>query len=146
MNIRNRRNRKPGRSEERIRFYSRAHLTTLDGKPLAPLACCTNISLGGLRVTAAQGIPPGTPVQIELQLPSGALFKIRGRIAWLMTTLHPRLLGTPTGRDDDACFGIAFDDPSTQTMLPVARLFAARDAERRRARRIRRLHNLPIHA
>jgi hypothetical protein len=146
MDIRNRRNRKPGRSEERIRLYSRAHLTTLDGKPLAPLACCTNISLGGLRVTAAQGIPPGTQVQIELQLPSGGLFKTHGRIAWLMTTLHPRLLGTPTGRDDDACFGIAFDDPSTQTLLPVARLFDARDAERRRARRIRRLHNLPIHA
>jgi hypothetical protein len=31
-------------------------------------------------------------------------------------------------------------------LLPVARFFAARDAERRRARRIRRLHHLPIHA
>lgn len=146
MNIRNRRNRKPARGEERIRLYARAQLATLDGKPLAPLACCTNISLGGLRVTAAQGIPPGTLVQIELQLPSGVLLKTRGRIAWLMTTLHPRLLSTPTGREDDACFGIAFDDPSSQILLPVARLFAARDAERRRARRIRLLNNLPIHA
>jgi hypothetical protein len=30
--------------------------------------------------------------------------------------------------------------------LPIACLYGARDAERRRAQRIRRLHNLPIHA
>lgn len=146
MDIRTRQNRISDRSAERIRLHARIHLTTLDGKPVAPLSRCTNISLGGLRATAAEGIRPGTVVQIDLQLPSGRSFQTRGRVAWLMTTLHPRLLGTPTGRDDDASFGIAFDDVSTQNMLPVARLFVAREDERRRARRIRRLHNLPIHA
>ena len=146
MDIRTPQNRKPDRAGDRIRLHSRLHVTTLDGKPIAPLACCTNISLGGLRVIAAQGVLPGTVVQLELRLPSGRPFKARGRVAWLMTTLHPRLLGTPTGKEDDARFGIAFEDLSPQFLLPVARLFVARDAERRRAQRIRRLHNLPIHA
>lgn len=146
MNIRTRQHRLPGRTGGRIRLRSRLQLTTLDEKPIAPLARCTNISLGGLRGTAAEGVPPGTVVRIELRLPSGRPFKALGRVVWLMTTLHPELLGTPTGRDDDACFGIAFDDVSTQSLLPVSCLFDARDAERHRARRIRRLHGLPIHA
>ena len=146
MHSTKRQRRNPGHGGERIPLYARLHLTTVDGKPVAPLGRCTNISLGGLRVTAAEGLPPGTVVQIELQLPSGRLFRSRGRVAWLMTTLHPSLLSTPTGRDDDARFGIAFDGVSTQTLLPIARLFAAREAERRRAQRIRRLHTMRIHA
>lgn len=146
MDIATRQHRMPGRSGERIRLRSRLQLTTVDGKPIAPLACCTNISLGGLRATAAEGIPPGSVVQIELPLPSGRPLKTRGHVVWLRTTLHSRLLGTPAGRDDDASFGIAFDDISTQALLPVARLFSARDAERRRAQRIRRIYNLSIHA
>jgi hypothetical protein len=146
MDLTTRQNRISNRGAERLRLHARLHLTTLDGKPIAPLSRCTNISLGGLRATAAEGVRPGTIVQIELQLPSGRSFRTRGRVAWLMTTLHPRLLSTPTGRDDDAKFGIAFDDVSTQDLLPIARLFVARDDERRRARRIRHLHNLPIHA
>lgn len=141
-----RQHRKPVRSGERIQLHARLQLTTLDGKPLAPLGCCTNIGLGGLRVTAAEGVPPGTVVQIEVQLPSGRCFRTRGHVIWLITTLHPRLLSTPTGSGDDASFGIAFDDVSTQSLLPIARLLVARDAERRRARRIRRLHNMSIHA
>lgn len=136
----------PHRREERIPLHARLQLTTLDGKPVAPLGRCTNVSLGGLRVTAAEGLPPGTPVQIELRLPSGSIVHARGHVAWLMTTLHPRLLGTPTGREDDARFGIAFDAGSTGDLLPIARLFVARDDERRRARRVRRLHPLRIHA
>ena len=141
-----RQKRNPGRGSERIPLHARLHLTTTDGKPVAPLGRCTNISLGGLRVIAAEGLPPGTVVEIELQLPSGRMFRSRGHVAWLLTTLHPALLGTPTGRDDDAKFGIAFEDVSTQTLLPIARLFAAREAERRRAHRIRRLHTMRIHA
>ena len=146
MDSTTRQNRNRGRGGERIPLHSRLHLTTLDGKPIAPLGRCTNISLGGLRVSAAEGVPPGTAVRIELRLPSGRSFRTRGHVAWLMTTLHPRLLSTPTGRDDDANFGIAFDDLSTQTLLPIARLLVARDSERRRARRIRRLNNMSIHA
>jgi hypothetical protein len=146
MHTSTRQRRNPGRSGERIPLYARLHLTTVDGKPVAPLGRCTNISLGGLRVTAAEGLPPGTVVQIEVRLPSGRVFRSRGRVAWLMTTLHPSLLSTPTGKDDDARFGIAFDDVSPQTLLPIARLLAARDAERRRAKRIRRLHTMRIHA
>jgi hypothetical protein len=140
MQIRARQHRYPGHRGERIPLHARLHLVTIDGKPVAPLGRCTNIGLGGLRVAAAEGLPPGTVLQIELQLPSGRWFRGRGRVAWLMTTLHPRLLGTPTGKDDDAKFGIAFNDMSPETLLPIARLLAARDAERRRARRIRRLH------
>lgn len=141
-----RQHRMPGRSGERIPLHARLHITTLDGKPIAPLSHCTNISLGGLRVTAAEGVAPGSSVWVELRLPSGRSFRARGHVAWLMTTLHLRLLSTPTGRGDDANFGIAFDDASSQTMLPVARLLLARDAERRRARRIRHLHQRSIHA
>ncbi len=146
MNSARRQQRIQGRSGERIPLHGRLQLTTLSGKPIAPLSRCTNIGLGGLRVAAAEGAAPGTVVQLELQLPSGRSFRTRGRVAWLLTTLHPRQLGTPTGRDDDAIFGIAFDNLSTEALLPIARLFAVRGAERRRARRIRRLHRLPIHA
>jgi len=132
--------------EERISLHARIHLTTLDGKPVAPLGRCTNLSLGGMRVLAAQGMPPGTLLKIEMRLPSGSLFRGRGRVAWSMTTLHPSLLSTPTGRDDDAKFGIAFDDAAPEELLPIARLLLARQDERRRARRIRRLHTMRIHA
>ena len=135
-----------GQRGERIRLHTTLRLTTPDGKRVAPFARCTNIGLGGLRVTAAQGLPPLSLVDIELRLPSGRLFRTRGHVAWLRLTLHPSVLGTPRGRDDDAVFGIAFDDTSTQTLLPIARLLVARDDERRRASRIRRLHTLRPHA
>ena len=146
MERRARENRVSSRGGKRIPLHARLQIATTDGKPVAPLARCTNISLGGLRVTAAEGLPPGTPGHFELRLPSGAMFRSQGHIAWLVTTLHPRILGTPTGKDDDARFGIAFDDTTTETLLPIARLFAAREAERRRAYRIRRLHGLRLHA
>jgi len=132
--------------EERIPLHARLQLRTLDGKPVAPLGRCTNISLGGLRVTAAEGVSPGTPVEIELKLPTGSTFHARGRVAWSMMTLHPSLFGSPTGRDDDARFGVAFDEESKRDLLPIARLLVARQDEKRRARRIRRLHVMRIHA
>jgi hypothetical protein len=135
-----------GRRGERIPLHASLRITTPDGRPVAPLARCTNIGLGGLRVTAAEGLPPLSIVDVELRLPSGRLFRTRGHVAWLRMTVHPLMLGTPRGRDDDACFGIAFDDTSTQTLLPIARLLVARDDERRRARRIRRVHTLRLHA
>jgi hypothetical protein len=134
------------RNSERIPMHARLQLSTEDGKPAAPLARCTNVGLGGIRVIAAEGLAPGTRVHLDLQLPSGRVFHAQGRIAWLQTTLRPSLLSTPTGRDDDARFGVAFEDTSTEHLLPIARLFAAREAERNRARRIRRLHTLRIHA
>ena len=134
------------RRAARIPLHARLQLTTLEGKPVAPLCRCTNVSLGGIRVTAAEGLKPGTLLQIELRLPSGRIFQTRGRVAWLKTTLHPSLLSTPTGRDDDASFGLAFDGASTQMLLPIASLYVARIAERRRARRIRLAHRPSIHA
>ena len=58
MHSTKRQRRNPGHSGERIPLHARLHLTTVDGKPVAPLGRCTNISLGGLRVTAAEGLPP----------------------------------------------------------------------------------------
>jgi hypothetical protein len=146
MAITTRHERSKERRGERIPLHSRLRLTTPDGKPVAPLARCTNIGLGGVRVTAAEGLAPLSVVDIELRLPSGRVFQARGHVAWLKLTLHPSLLGTPRGRDDDACFGIAFDEISTQSLMPIARLLVAREDERRRARRIRRIHSLRFHA
>lgn len=138
--------RKIRRSCERIPLHARLQVRTEDGKLAAPLARCTNVSLGGIRAIAAEGIAPGTRVHLDLQLPNGRMFHVHGRIAWLLTTLRPSLLSTPTGRDDDAIFGVVFEDASPEDLLPIARLFAAHEAERRRAHRIRRLHTLAIHA
>ena len=134
------------RSGERIPFHAPLQVATLCGRRVAPLARCTNLGLGGLRVAAAEGVEPGTRVDIELRLPSGRWLRLRGRVVWLRTTLHPVLLGTPTGRDDDACFGVAFEQTSAEERLPIARLLIAWEAEKRRARRIRRLHVRRIHA
>ncbi len=146
MDRRTRHTRNRGARDERMPMYARLHVSTLDGKPVAPLGRCTNISLGGLRVTAAEGMPPGTRLQIEVELPSGTVFRSRGRVTWSITTLHPGLFGTPTGKDDDAKFGVSFDDASPEALMPIARLFLAREDERRRTRRIRRLHPFSIHA
>lgn len=146
MNGKRRAARKTRRSSERLPMHARVQLTTSDGKPAVPLARCINVSLGGIRVCAAEGLAPRTRVHLDLQLSSGRTFRAEGRIAWLMTTSRPSVLGTPTGKDDDAIFGIAFDGVSTEDLLPIARLLAAREAERNRARRIRRLHRLRIHA
>jgi hypothetical protein len=48
--------------------------------------------------------------------------------------------------EDDALFGIAFDNLDPEALLPIARLIVARQGERRRARRLRRFAELPIHA
>ena len=134
------------RRGERIPCHARLRVHTAQGEPLAPLARCLDIGLGGLRAIAAQGVSPGTPVEIEVRLASGRHFRSRGHIAWSKTTLHPELLGVPRGRDDDATFGIAFDEVSTEDLLPIARLLVARQDQRRRVRRIQRLHGIPIHA
>ena len=141
-----RRHRSEGRGSDRIPFHALVHITTDDGKPAAPLARCTQIGLGGLRVYAAEGLPPRTRVRVSLRLAPGPLFTAEGHVAWSKQTIHPRLFGTPSERDDDALFGIAFDAPSPEVLLPIARLFDARDREKQRAHRIRRLHGLPIHA
>ena len=134
------------RSGDRIRLHARLCLTTLDGQPIAPFARCTEIGLGGLRASAAEGCSPGTDLRLELRLPSGSRFATRGHVAWIKQTLHPAIFGSPRGSDDDAIFGIAFVPGSPQDFIPIARLFAARDREFARARRIRRLHGYAIHA
>ena len=141
-----RQHRRSPRASERIPLYARLHLTSLDGKPIAPLSRCTNIGIGGLTGCAASGMPPGTRVLVAVQLPSGCIFEARGHVAWAKTTLHPALFGTPRGMDDDALFGIQFDDTSPDDLLPIARLLAAREQQRQRARQIRRLRPVPIRA
>jgi hypothetical protein len=139
--------RRPQRASERIPLHARLQITSLDGKPIAPLSRCTNIGIGGLRGCAASGMaPPGTKVWVAVQLPSGRFFEARGRVAWTKTTLHPGLLGSPRGMDDDALFGIQFDVRSPDDLLPIARLLAARDRQRRRARKILRLQPRLIRA
>ena len=91
-------------------------------------------------------LPPGTRVHVTIRLRHGTCVALEGRIAWSRETIHPALFGAPRGCCDDAEFGIAFEETPVERLLPIARLFAARDGERRRARRIRRLHGLPIHA
>ncbi len=134
------------RGGERIPLHARVRLWTQEGEEVAPLARCTNIGLGGVHVFASAELVPGTPLRLEIRLPSGRAFKCAGHVAWSKTTLHPALLGSPDGADNDGSFGICFDGVSTQALLPIARLLVARDHERNRARRIRRLHGLPNHA
>ena len=141
-----RRHRTDTRTSARLPMVAPIHVTTADGKPVAPLSRCTEIGLGGLRITAALGLRPGEPVHLVLRLPTGRRFEIDGRVVWSKQTLHPALFGSPTGRDDDADLGIAFDSVSEEALLPIARLFSAKDDERRRAQRLRRLHGLPLHA
>lgn len=141
-----RRHRNDTRGTERLRLQAALRIVTLDGAPAAPLARCVEIGLGGLRAVAAKGLAPGERVHVAVRLPSGRVFEIDGRVAWSRQTLHPRLFGSPRGRDDDADFGIAFDVAAPEEMLPIARLFTTRDRERQRARRIGRLHGLPIRA
>ncbi|MEM9177994.1 MAG: PilZ domain-containing protein [Myxococcota bacterium] len=141
-----RRHRIDTRTTARLPLCAPAHVTTEDGKPAAPLSRCTEIGLGGLRLTAAEGLVPGERVRVLVRLPSGHVFEIEGQVAWAKLTLHPSLFGAPEGRDDDAHLGIAFDAVSEERLLPIRRLFAARDQERQRARCLRQLHGLPIHA
>lgn len=141
-----RRHRRHTRDGDRVRVHAAIQLTTDDGKPAAPLARCVEIGMGGVRVSAADGLPPGTRVHVALRMPHGARIEIGGRVAWSRQTIHPALFGSPRGEDDDALFGVAFDVVHDDRLMPIARLFAARERELRRARRIRRLHGLPIHA
>ncbi len=134
------------RSGERIPLFARLSLTTLDGKPVAPLSRCTNIGIGGILCTAAVGVAPGTNLLLAVELPTGCVFQGNGHVAWCKTTLHPALFGSPRGFDDDALFGIAFDGLSPDLLLPIARLLMAKQDERRRARRILRRHGFAIHA
>ena len=101
------------RRGERIPLVTRVEIRTADDVLFDGQACCTNIGLGGLRVTARRGLAPGTRVYASLRLPSGRCFDGEGRVAWLHTTVHPALLGAPRGSRDEACFGIAFDGLST---------------------------------
>ena len=141
-----RRHRTDSRRCERLRVHAAVQLTTDDGKPAAPLARCVEVGMGGIRITAAEGLTPGTRVHVTLCMPRGARVEVDGRVAWSRQTIHPALFGAPRGGDDDAQLGIAFDRSHEDRLLPIARLFAARERERIRARRIRRLHGLPIHA
>ena len=141
-----RQHRSNSRVSERIPLFAMMSLTTLDGKQIAPRSRCTNIGTGGLRGCAALGVTPGTPVLLAVELPNGRIFEGRGRIAWCKTTLHPAIFGSPRGMDDDALFGIAFDDLPPEKLLPVARLLVSRQEQLRRARRIRRRHGFAIHA
>ncbi|MEE8164358.1 MAG: hypothetical protein V3T64_02205 [Myxococcota bacterium] len=141
-----RQHRRSTRASERIPLHARLHVTSLDGKPIAPLSRCTKIGIGGLQGCAASGMAPGTRVLVAVQLPSGRVFEARGHVAWAKTTLHLALFGAPRGMDDDALFGIKFDNPSPDDLLPIARLLAARDRQRRRTRQIRRLRPLLIRA
>ncbi len=141
-----RRHRMDSRRCERVRVHTAVQLTTDDGKPAAPLARCIEIGMGGIRVTAAAGLAPGTRVHVALCMPHGARLEAEGRVAWSRQTIHPSIFGAPRGADDDADLGIAFDAASGDRLLPIARLFDARERERMRAHRIRRLHGLPIHA
>lgn len=141
--------RNPDRSRrggDRIPLLAQISVRTETGEPLVDGATCTNIGLGGLCVRAADEVRPGTPVRIELRLAGGRRFASHGHVCWSRVTLHPALFGTPRGTPEDACFGIRFDGTSIQDLLPIARLLAARDDERRRATRIRRLHGLPARA
>ena len=141
-----RKHRNDSRRGDRTPLHTRLLVATSDGQPAVASARCTDIGLGGLRAAAAQGLQPGTPVRIEFRLPSGRIFASRGHVAWCHQTLHPSLFGAHRGRDDDAIFGIAFDGTSPEDLLPIARLLSAREQENLRARRIRRIHGLPIHA
>jgi hypothetical protein len=141
-----RQRRRSALASERIPLHARLHVTSLDGKPIFPFSRCSNIGLGGLRGYAVSGMAPGTPVWVAVQLPSGHVFKARGHVAWAKTTLHLALFGTPRGMEDDALFGIEFDALSPDDLLPIARLLAARDRQRRRARQLRRLRPLPNRA
>ena len=134
------------RGGDRVPLHTRIALIGDDGQPLLDGAICTNIGLGGVCVRAAEGIDPGTRVQIELRLTDGRLFSSQGQVCWSKVTLYPALLTTPKGTPDDAWFGISFDGASTQDLLPIARLMVAREDSRRRARRIRRLHGVPARA
>lgn len=127
-------------------LFAPLRLTTLEGQSVAPLAYCTNIGMGGLRATAERGLVPGTAIQVAVELPSGRTFKARGVVAWCKTTLHPALFGSTERSDDDAVLGITFASMSMDDLLPIARLLAAREAERQRGRRLRRGSGIVIHA
>jgi len=134
------------RSGERIAWRTPLLLLDPHEGSLALDAETRDIGLGGLRANAARALAPGTRVRIRLRFPSGRPFESSGHIAWARTTLHPPLFGSPKGVRDDALFGVAFDDPSTEALLPIARLILARQDRRRRPHRIQRLHGLPFFA
>jgi hypothetical protein len=134
------------RNGERITWHAPLVLHDAQDHPLALEAETRDIGLGGVRVVAARALAPGTRVRLALRLASGRLFESRGHVAWARTTLHPCLLGSPKGIRDDALFGVAFDGLSTEALLPIARLLVARQDQKRRVRRIQRLHGLPIFA
>lgn len=134
------------RNGERIAWHAPLLFHDAQGRPLALEAETRDIGLGGVRVIAARALAPGTPVRLAVRLPSGRLFESQGHVAWARTTLHSCLLGSPKGRRNDALFGVAFDDLSTEALLPIARLLVARQDQKQRVRRIRRLHGLPIFA
>ena len=126
----------------------RAGISVVDatGSSVAPLARCVELGMGGLRVVAAAGPGPGTPVRVELPLLTGNRLAIDGRVAWSRETLHLPLFGSPRGRYDDAVFGIAFTTNDPLDLAPIARLLAVRAHQRVRAGRLRRARSRLIHA
>ena len=137
---------RPDRRADRIPVYVALRLRSSDTEQVVEHAYCRNIGLGGMRVEAPQALKPGTSVSVALTLPSGRQFACTGHVAWSKQTIHPSLFGSPEASDDDALFGISFDKVAPDRLLPIARLLSARDAERGRAHRLRRLHGWPIHA
>lgn len=105
---------------ERVSLRARLRIETLEGQLIATSAECVEIGLKGLRATAAQGIVPGTPVQLALKLPSGIPIEIGGRVSRCCTTLHLAPFGTPRGFEDDAMFEIEFDDCDSESLWPIA--------------------------
>lgn len=138
------------------RIDSRAHarlpicvpieIRTLDGVQRCHGAFCREIGFGGLRIAAMDTLPPQTPLRVDLTLPSGRRLVVQGRVAWSKQNLRPALFGAPVAHDDDGAFGIVFDQVQNEPLLPIARLFAARDQERARARRLQRFVTRPLGA
>ena len=65
---------KPGRTTQRAPLHALVELTNGTGERLAPLARCTEIGLGGLRVVAPhEGCSRAHESHLRIRLPGGAL-------------------------------------------------------------------------
>ena len=134
------------RRSDRMPYHAGLSVVDASGCAVAPLAQCIDVGLGGLRVSAAAGPRPGTPVRVELPVRKGGLLTIAGRVAWSRETLHLPLFGAPRGSDDDALFGIAFMTNDPLELAPIARMLAVRAHQRVRVHRLQRTRGRLIHA
>ena len=141
---------RPGRlptAVERISLRTRMRIETLAGERLAPLAECREIGLSGLRATAAEGIPPGTEVHLQIDLPAGRRFETQGWVTGCCTTLHLAPFGSRRGFEDDATFEIEFSERDPETLWPIATLLVnRRSAIRSHQRRATRPRPQPVRA